>query len=178
MSWLHLLNSWSRRQTRGGPNRLSWGAGLRRSCRQLTPFGQGSGAVFLEDAVAVAVTVLIEMNTDRGVNGGKISSRNTRRYMNFARIKYAEGTATIGGFARASPHRQFLACRCRGTAAYDRRPGGSLRHVAGQLARRNRRVDEVERPMVFRFHGGGDQSAHGGAVERGGETDAPDPRRR
>ena len=52
-------------------NRYAKGAGLRRSGRKLTPFGQGGGAVLLECVAAVEVTVLIEMNLDRGVDGGK-----------------------------------------------------------------------------------------------------------
>ncbi len=53
-------------------NRHAKGAGLRRSGRKLTPFGQGGGAVLLENVAAVEVTVLIEMIMDRGMDGGKL----------------------------------------------------------------------------------------------------------
>lgn len=52
-------------------NRHAKGAGLRRSGRQLTPLGQGSRAVLLEDVAAVEVTVEIEMIVDRGVDRGE-----------------------------------------------------------------------------------------------------------
>ena len=42
------------------------------SGHQFAPLGQGCGAVFLEDVVAVKVTVLIETIMDRGVDGGKL----------------------------------------------------------------------------------------------------------
>ncbi len=49
--------------------RTATGAGPRRLGRQLTPFGRGGRAVFLEDAAAIEVTVPIEMIVDRGVDG-------------------------------------------------------------------------------------------------------------
>jgi hypothetical protein len=48
------------------------GAELRRSRRQLTPFGQGGGTVLFEDVAAVEVSVLIETIMDRGVDGGEL----------------------------------------------------------------------------------------------------------
>ncbi len=51
---------------------LAKDAGPRRSGRQLTPLGQGGGAVPSEDVAAIEVTVLIEMIMDRGVDGGKL----------------------------------------------------------------------------------------------------------
>ena len=38
---------------------------------ELTPLGQGSGSVFLEDFTAVQVAVLVEVIVDRGVGGGE-----------------------------------------------------------------------------------------------------------
>ncbi len=41
------------------------------SGRQLTPLGQCSRAVLLEDVAAIDVTVVVEMNMDRGMDGGE-----------------------------------------------------------------------------------------------------------
>ena len=41
---------------------------LRRSRRQLTPFGQRGGAIFFEGFVAVEMTFEIEMIVDRSMN--------------------------------------------------------------------------------------------------------------
>lgn len=40
-------------------------------CRQLTPLGQGSGPVLLENIAAVEVTVLIDRIVYPGVSGGE-----------------------------------------------------------------------------------------------------------
>ena len=48
---------------------------LRRSGRQLTPLGQGSGAVLLEDFAAVEMAVVVEMVMDRGVGGSEFLQR-------------------------------------------------------------------------------------------------------
>ena len=47
----------------------------RRSGRQLTPLGQGSGAVLLEDFAAVEMAVVVEMVMDRGVGGSEFLQR-------------------------------------------------------------------------------------------------------
>jgi hypothetical protein len=52
-------------------NRPANGAAPRLSGRQLTPLGQGCGAVLSDDVAVIEVTVLIEMIMDRGVDGGK-----------------------------------------------------------------------------------------------------------
>jgi hypothetical protein len=38
----------------------------------LTPLGQGSGVVLLENIAAVEAAILIEVIVDRGVNGGEL----------------------------------------------------------------------------------------------------------
>ena len=51
---------------------LNWpakGTGLRRSGRQLTPLGQGGGAVLIEDVAAVELAVLVEVVVERGMDG-------------------------------------------------------------------------------------------------------------
>jgi hypothetical protein len=42
------------------------------SGRQVTPLGQSSRTVFLEDVAAIEVAVLIEVIMDRSANGGKL----------------------------------------------------------------------------------------------------------
>ncbi len=53
-------------------NRPAKGAGLRRSSRQLTPFGQSGRSVLLEEISAVEMAVLVEMIVDRGVSGSEL----------------------------------------------------------------------------------------------------------
>ena len=48
------------------------------SGRKLTPLGQGSRTVLLQDVAAVEVAVLIQVIMDRGVNGGKLLQGPTR----------------------------------------------------------------------------------------------------
>ena len=45
---------------------------MRISRRQLTPFGQRSGAIFFEGLAGVEMTVEIEMIVDRGMDGSEL----------------------------------------------------------------------------------------------------------
>ena len=53
-------------------SRPAKGAGPRRSGRQLTPLGQGGGAVLSEDVAAIEVTVLIEVVMERGMDRSEL----------------------------------------------------------------------------------------------------------